>query len=109
MRALHILASISERSSLFVAERPQPQNTLASVIFKDHKSRTRVTRSIRDREDSCRIYPSKPASLSDLDFGVLIAQPHPRVDQRNPLAVRMNDRRVEIDLRDSWSGFGQRA
>src|SRR5215510_3770590 len=30
MRALHILASIREHSCLFVAERPQPQNPLAS-------------------------------------------------------------------------------
>src|SRR5262245_57849540 len=33
MRALHILASIREHSCLFVAERPQPQNPLASARF----------------------------------------------------------------------------
>src|SRR5215813_6844414 len=33
MRALHILATIREHSCLSVAERPQPQNPLASVAF----------------------------------------------------------------------------
>src|SRR5262245_245084 len=73
------------------------------------KSRARVTRSLRDREDSCRIYSSKPVSLSGLYFGLIITQTHPRIDQRNPLPLRMNDGRVKIDLRDSWGGLGQRA
>src|SRR5262249_58335551 len=80
-----------------------------ALIVPALKSRARVTRSLHDREDSCRIYPSKPVSLPGLYFGLLITQPHPRVDQRNPFAVRMNDHRVEIDFRDPWSGFGQRA
>ena len=107
----YIVVSVAERQLKLTGKlnRRSATEVGCAHIIPALKSRARLTWSLRDREDSCRIYLSKTVSLSDLDLGPLIAQPRPRVNQRNPFIMSMNDHRVEIDLRDSWRGLGQRA
>src|SRR5262249_43879352 len=74
-----------------------------------------VVAEVVEAHPSSGIWSGPVASVQHVEYrgqrkeSPSLAQPHPRINQRKSLAIRMSDHRVEINLRDPRRGFGQRA